>query len=90
MTPFESILREVLRPRSVLNYHPRGATQWDWSPVDGWRANMRLPRRDPIFTPLFASILGAANVTLFGSVTVASALSALATTSVIAGIQVHL
>ncbi|MER9278770.1 hypothetical protein [Mesorhizobium sp. M0522] len=43
---------------------------------------------DPIFTPIFAAILGAGNFTIFGSTTFATVLSAIATTAVVPGIQV--
>ena len=89
VTPFESVLREALRPRCVLDYRPSTRELWDWDPsIDGWVTRNR-PRanRDFIFTPLFTSILGAANITLFGNVTLASALSAVATTALTIGLQ---
>lgn len=89
VSPFESVLREVLRPRSVLNYHPQGVMRWDWNPVDGWRGDMRLPRRDPIFTPIFTAIfssVGLGGVTILGS-SLASIASALAVTALSIGLQ---
>lgn len=88
VTPFESVLREALRPRCVLNYHPRGSVQWDWSSVEGWRGEMRLPRRDFILTPLFTSILGGGGISLFGTtISYAAIASAIATTALTIGLQ---
>jgi hypothetical protein len=88
MTPIEAVLREALRRKCVLNHHPRGAMRWGWDPVDGWRGEMRLPRRDPIFTPLFTYLLGSSTFTLFGATfTYASVASAIATTALTIGLQ---
>ena len=47
-----------------------------------------IARRDPIFTPIFTTVFGTA--TIAGtSITIASVASAIATTSLIKGIQIH-
>lgn len=88
MTPIEEFIRRVTRPRSVINYHPRGHARWDWDIADGWKVDYGLRRRDPIFTPIFIAILGSANVALWaGGPTLATVLSAIATTAVVAGVS---
>lgn len=88
MTPIEEFIRRTTRPRSVINYHPRGHARWDWDIADGWKVDYGLRRRDPIFTPIFIAILGSANVALWaGGPTLATVLSAIATTAVVAGVS---
>lgn len=94
LSPIEEVLREVMRPKSVLNHHQRGQIRWGWDQADGWRAEVALPRRDLIFTPLFTALFstsflgGAASWTLFGgAISAASVASAIAVTALSIGLQ---
>lgn len=94
LSPIEEVLREVMRPKCVLNHHQRGPLRWGWDQADGWRAEVARPRRDIIFTPLFTALFstsflgGAASWTLFGgAISAASVASAIAVTALSIGLQ---
>lgn len=94
LSPIEEVLREVMRPKCVLNHHQRGYVRWGWDQADGWRAEIAQPRRDFIFTPLFTALFstsflgGAASWTLFGgAISAASVASAIAVTALSIGLQ---
>ncbi len=88
VSPLDKVLREAMRPKCVLNHHPCGVMHWAWDPIDGWHCDMRLPRRDPIFTPLFTAILGTGGFTLFGAtISYAAIASAIAVTALSIGLQ---
>ncbi|RWE07672.1 MAG: hypothetical protein EOS23_26485 [Mesorhizobium sp.] len=97
-TPLEEALSEAMQPKAPpassglldVPWMEEMRRQCDVDPE--YRKKIEALRdqhqADPLFAPIFAAILGPANITLFGSTTVATVLSAIATTAVMPGIQV--
>lgn len=95
---FEVALRSALSPRKVVEWRDtsgfENAETWEVSRQQGdidFSTSGRFSRQyhaDPIFTPLFLSIIGPGTISFFGTtVSLASLASAIATTAVVAGIS---
>lgn len=87
----DDALRYALKKRHPLPNVSAYSNSTSWDAINGWNGRMELSRKDPIFTPLFTSLLGAGGLGFFsGSAlsTAAGIASAIATTAVVPGIQV--
>lgn len=98
VNPFEISVRRALEPKKVVEWRDtagfENAESWEVSRQMGdmeFRTSGNFERQyqeDPIFLPIFTSIIGGGGFTLFGAtVTYAGIASAIATTALVAGIS---